>query len=95
MNYGSVSLGSLKMYQDRPVKLLNRLEELEITRKVLAETAGVSERSVYDWLRYRKEPRLTFLQMAKVCDLLRWSAQQLADAYYPANESEGGEPATK
>lgn len=83
MNYGSVSRGSCKMYQDRPVKLLNRLDELDITRKAFAETAGVSERSVYDWLSYRKEPKLTFLQVAAVCNLLRWTVQDLAEAYYP------------
>ena len=74
------------MYQDRPVKLLNRLEELDITRKALAEAAGVSERAVYHWLRYEKEPKLTFLQVASLCNLLRWSIQDLAVAYYPADE---------
>ena len=71
----------MRMYQDRPVKLLNRLEELEITRKALADTAGVSERSVYDWLRYKKEPKLTFLQVAKVCVMLRGRIEELASGY--------------
>lgn len=77
------------MTVERPVKLLQRLDELDITRKALADVAGVSERSVYDWLRYRKEPKLTFLQVANLCRLLKWTAQELADSYYPS----GGETA--
>jgi DNA-binding XRE family transcriptional regulator len=82
------------MHQTRPVKLLERLDELNITRKVLAETAGVSERSVYDWLSYRKEPKLTFVQVASLCSLLRWTAEELADAYYPFGGSDSANPET-
>jgi len=74
------------MYQDRPVKLLNRLDELNIARKAVADTVGVTERTVYRWLSYQMEPKLTFVQVAKLCDLLHWSIQDLATAYYPADE---------
>lgn len=93
MNYGSVSLSSYTMTKDRPVKLLNRLDELDITRKSLAEAVGVSERTVYHWLGYEKEPRLTLSQVARLCDLLMWSAQELAESYYPPDS--GGALATE
>lgn len=74
------------MTKQRPVKLINRLDELEITRKSLADEVGVTERSVYRWLSYQKEPKLTFQQVAKLCALLDWTAQQLAEAYYPPDD---------
>lgn len=74
------------MNQERPVKLINRLDELDITRKSLADEVGVTERSVYRWLSYQKEPKLTFIQVAKLCSLLGWTAQQLAEAYYPPDD---------
>ena len=70
------------------MKLLERLDELDIARKAMAEAAGVTERTVYRWLSYQMEPRLTLIQVANLCDLLKWSAKELAEAYYPA----GGEP---
>jgi DNA-binding XRE family transcriptional regulator len=73
----------MQMNEERPVKLLNRLDELGITRKSLADAVGVTERSVYRWLNYEKEPRLTLVQAAKMCDLLMWTAQELAESYYP------------
>ena len=74
------------MNEKRPVKLLNRLDELDITRKALADEVGVTERSVYRWLGYEKEPKLTFVQVAKLCSLLQWSVQELASAYYPPED---------
>lgn len=72
------------MTHERPVKLLNRLEELGITRQALAEAVGVDVRNVYRWLSYKSEPRLTLIQSANLCRLLQWTAEQLADAYYPS-----------
>lgn len=69
------------MSNRKAVNVINRLEELQLTRKNLADAAGVSERAVYHWLTYAREPRLTFGQVAKICDLLQWSARELADAY--------------
>jgi DNA-binding XRE family transcriptional regulator len=92
MNHGSLTLGSWQMYQDRPVKLLERLDELKITRKAFADAAGVSERAVYTWLSYQKEPKLTFAQVASLCSLLRWTAEELADAYYPFGGSDSANP---
>lgn len=73
----------MSMISKRPVKLIQRLKELDVTNKTFAEVAGVSERAVYHWFSYNKEPELTPLQVARMCDLLKWSAQELADAYYP------------
>ena len=74
------------MNQDRPVKLLNRLDELDITRKLLADEVGVTERSIYRWLSYEKEPRLTLFQVLRLCTVLDWTLQELAEAYYPPEE---------
>ncbi len=67
---------------ERPVKLLERLEEKGITRKTLADVAGVTERAVYRWLSYEVEPKLTLTQVASLCELLEWGPRELADAYY-------------
>lgn len=73
----------MKMSQNRrAVNLINRLRELNLTRKDFATAAGVSERAVYHWFSYEREPKLTFKQVAGVCSLLQWTAEQLADAYY-------------
>jgi DNA-binding XRE family transcriptional regulator len=74
------------MSNRKAVNVINRLEELNLTRAQLANAAGVSERAVYHWFTYSREPRLTFEQMANVCNLLRWSVQELAEAYKPAEE---------
>jgi DNA-binding Xre family transcriptional regulator len=71
------------MSNRKAVNVINRLEELQLTRKNLADAAGVSERAVYHWLTYNREPRLTFEQVANICDLLKWTAQELAAAYAP------------
>jgi DNA-binding XRE family transcriptional regulator len=75
------------MTENRPVKLLERLSELNIARKQLADAAGVTERTVYRWLNYDMEPKLTLDRVACVCSLLGWNIQQLAEAYYPPDES--------
>ena len=76
------------MNQPRAVKVINRLKELNLTHRNLADAAGVSERAVYHWFNYEREPRLTFLQLARICSLLEWTAQELAEAYYPDDSSE-------
>ncbi|NEQ46995.1 MAG: helix-turn-helix transcriptional regulator [Leptolyngbya sp. SIOISBB] len=68
------------------MKLLNRLQELDITRKFLADEVGVTERSIYRWLSYEKEPRLTVLQVLRLCTVLGWTVEELAEAYYPPEE---------
>ena len=85
MAYTSETWTPWKMTEKRPVKLLNRLDELDIARKAVAEAAGVTERTVYRWLSYQMEPKLTFVQVAKLCSLLDWTAQELADSYYPSD----------
>jgi DNA-binding phage protein len=87
------------MTRKRAVKVIERIRELGLTNKEVALAAGVDERSVYRWLSYEREPRLRFDQVACVCSLLKWSVQELAEAYYPvvdgapvADESPGGSP---
>lgn len=70
------------MSQERAVKVIQRLKDLGLTRREVADAVGVSERAVYHWLSYEREPRLNFMQLAKMCDLLGWTPQELADAYY-------------
>jgi transcriptional regulator with XRE-family HTH domain len=72
------------MSQKRAVNVIHRLRELGLTYKDFADAAGVSERAVAYWFSYEREPKMTFAQVASVCDLLQWTAQQLAAAYEPA-----------
>lgn len=72
-----------EMSQERAVKVIERIKELGLTKKAVAEAAGVGERSVYRWFNYDREPRLSFEQVAALCTLLRWTVQQLAEAYHP------------
>ena len=71
------------MSQERAVKVIERIKELGLTNKAVADAVGVGERSVYRWWSYEREPKLTFSQVAKLCLLLDWTAQQLAEAYHP------------
>ena len=75
------------MSKARAVKVIERLRELNLTYQDLADAAEVSTRAVSYWLNYQKEPRLTFLQTASICALLQWSADELAQAYYPGRIS--------
>ena len=76
------------MAELRAVKVINRLKELGLTVKDFADGIGYGERAIYHWLSYEREPRLTFRQFAKACELLRWSAQELSDNYYADEETE-------
>jgi DNA-binding XRE family transcriptional regulator len=71
------------MSQERAVKVIERLKELGLTNKAIADAVGVGERSVYRWWSYEREPKLTFAQVAVLCSLLNWTAQQLAESYHP------------
>lgn len=63
------------------MKVIERIRELGLTNRDVAKAAGVDERSVYRWLSYEREPKLTFSQVAGLCALLKWSVQELAEAY--------------
>ncbi|PZV07479.1 MAG: hypothetical protein DCF21_21685 [Leptolyngbya sp.] len=69
------------MSQERAVKVIDRIRELGLTNKAVANAVGVGERSIYRWLSYDREPRLTMVQFAELCTVLQWSAQELAEAY--------------
>lgn len=71
------------MTTTRAIAVINRLEELQLTRVDLANAAQVSERAVYHWLNYDRVPRLTFSQTAGICKLLDWTIEELADSYQP------------
>lgn len=72
------------MNQERAVKVIERIKELNLTNRAVAEAADVGERAVYRWFNYEREPRLTFRQTARLCTLLNWTVQELAEAYEPA-----------
>lgn len=74
------SLGH-EMSQERAVKVIARIKELGLTNKAVADAVGVGERSVYRWWSYEREPRLTLEQFAALCTVLKWTAQELANAY--------------
>ncbi len=69
------------MTQKRAVKVIERLKELELTYEDLADAAGVSVRAVSYWLNYRRVPRTTWQQDAAICNLLKWTIQELNEAY--------------
>ncbi|MFQ4134811.1 helix-turn-helix transcriptional regulator [Nodosilinea sp. PGN35] len=71
------------MSQERAVKVIERIRELGLTNRAVADAIGVQERAVYRWFNYEREPRLSFDQVAALCTLLGWTVQQLAEAYHP------------
>ncbi|MBD2107411.1 helix-turn-helix transcriptional regulator [Nodosilinea sp. FACHB-13] len=79
-----------EMSQERAVKVIERIRELGLTNKAVADAVGVGERSVYRWFSYEREPRLNFHQVAALCTVLNWSVQQLAEAYHPPEANEKG-----
>lgn len=68
----------------KAVKVIERIRELGLTNKQVADAVGVAERSVYRWLSGENEPQLTFVQMANFCSLLQWTVRELAEAFYPS-----------
>lgn len=76
-----------EMSQSRAVKVIERIKELGLTNKAVADAVGVKERAIYRWFNYERVPRLTFAQTAKLCQLLKWSVEDLAEAYEPPEES--------
>jgi plasmid maintenance system antidote protein VapI len=69
------------MQSKQPNMLGERLIELQIERAKLASILGVNPRTVYKWLAYETQPRLTVDQFVKLCEVLRWSPVELATAY--------------
>lgn len=69
------------MAQRNASKIGLRLIELQIKRSDLATALGVNLRTVYKWIAYESELRLTLDQFVTLCDLLQWTPQQLATAY--------------
>lgn len=76
-----------EMSQRRAVKVINRIKELNLTNKEVATAAGVAERSIYRWLSRQQEPKLNLRQVAGLCTKLKWSVQELAEAYYSPDDS--------
>ena len=79
------------MNEKRAVKVINRLDELNLTYKDFADAVGVTERAVYRWFNYEREPKLPLDQVAKMCSALQWSIQELASAYKSGESSSAGE----
>lgn len=71
----------------KAVKVIERIKELGLTNREVADAVGVAERSVYRWLSGENEPQLSFVQVANFCSLLRWTIQDLAEAFYPGSIS--------
>lgn len=59
----------------------DRLNQLKVSRRVMAEALSVGERAVYKWLAYDVELRLSVAQFVALCDLLQWNGADLAEAY--------------
>ena len=72
----------MPMSSKKAVKVIERIEQLGLTRKAVADAAGVDVRAVYRWLSYEREPTLTIAKVSKICTLLQWTVQQLEEAYY-------------
>ena len=75
------------MTSERAVKVIERIRELNLTNREVADAAGVGERAIYRWFSYEREPKLTFIQVAGLCTKLDWTIQELASAYYPPEET--------
>jgi hypothetical protein len=59
----------------------NRLAELGLTRAAVATLLGVNLRTVFKWLAYETELRLSPSELLLLCSLLQWRPEQLATAY--------------
>ena len=77
------------MSKERVEKVIERIRELDLTNKEVADSVPIDERSLYRWLSRQREPKVTFLQAANLCSKLNWTIQELADAFY---SSEGENP---
>ena len=71
------------MSKQRAVKVIQRLKDLGLTYRNLADAVGVTERAVSYWMNYHREPKLSIAQVAIMCELLGWSIEQLNEAYSP------------
>lgn len=69
------------MAKHKAITVRQRIDDLGITRPGLALALGVGLRTVYRWLSYDAELRLSPSQYVTICDLLQWSGQELAAAY--------------
>jgi transcriptional regulator with XRE-family HTH domain len=63
--------------------MLDLLKDRNITLQQLADTAGVSLRSVQNWLSGTHEPRLYLDKTEAVCDLLELPLKEVVDLFRP------------
>lgn len=61
--------------------LVNRRKELGLTQSQIAQHIKVSERTVSHWEQGHFLPRLDPFQHADLCELLKWTARELADSF--------------
>ena len=73
------------MSKERVEKVIDRIRELDLTNKEVADSVPIDERSLYRWLSRQREPKVTFLQAANLCSKLNWTIQELADAFYSSD----------
>ena len=60
-------------------KLKQRRESLNITQRKVAEEVGVTITTVQNWEAGRHIPKLYPVQMKALCDLLKFTVEDLAD----------------
>ena len=60
-------------------KLRERRESLGLTRLQVARACGVVESTVINWETDRHTPKLYPVQMKALCDLLKFTLDELAD----------------
>jgi transcriptional regulator with XRE-family HTH domain len=58
-----------------------RRKELELTQEDISNAIGISVRSISYWERGTHMPKLNPIQMAKLCDILKCSIQELASDF--------------
>lgn len=69
------------MAQHKTATIGDRLNQLSISRSTVARAMEVGDRTVFRWLAYDVEMRLTVSQFVTLCDLLQWNGAELARAY--------------
>ncbi|MEM9807963.1 MAG: helix-turn-helix domain-containing protein [Cyanobacteria bacterium P01_D01_bin.56] len=62
-------------------ELVLRRKELDLTQQDIADAVGATVRTVSYWEQGSHVPKLTPMQAAKLCKLLRWTIEDLADYF--------------
>lgn len=62
-------------------KFVLRRKQLDLTQGDISEALGISVRSISHWERGTHLPKLNPIQMARLCEVLKCSIQELASDF--------------